>query len=645
MEVCYKLDETEKRCYNKKNPKKWSMEQMNELVEKEKWKLSEIIAAIPVILAIAFVPLIVTVKKYDIGLENEPWFMNTESGIDLFLYWKGRMLVLLAVIMLVFGIGLIKSAWQKKKQEINLFSIVKERIKKPEMVCLLVYFVFSLVSSFLSENRDIALFGGYEQWEGMNVLAAYVVLLLYVYLTTGTEKTVRLFMYSLVAGAFVIGLIGAFQYFRMDFFRSEAGLWVMNIMSSTKMNFSFSFPDGWVYATLYNPNYVGSYAALLLPVVVVIASSHWKMVSRFFNVMSLITVFLLVVTLIGSQSLTGCIGVIAGTVFFLLFRIPAEIKKNGALRVGVCGAGIVLAAALFCFIYPDTVKKGWDKLVHPTEDTHTLHTLADTEQGLLIKTVEEKSVYLTFSETGEVLFAVQNEQGEAVPLMKAEGSDYYVMGADGFSGIQLKPSTVKLDNQTVLALVLTTTSNGKQWSITKWDDKYKIINAYQKLDDLKEIPQSGFEGKQHFADKRGYIWSRTIPLLKDYIITGAGPDNFISAFPNDDYVGKYNMEYAASLVTKPHNMYLQIWVQTGFVSLLGFLGVFLLYFIKSVRLYIGKTADGFLEKAGIAILVGVTGYMVTGLANDSTVTVAPVFFGMMGIGMAVNHMVEKNNRE
>jgi hypothetical protein len=34
--------------------------------------------------------------------------------------------------------------------------------------------------------------------------------------------------------------------------------------------------------------------------------------------------------------------------------------------------------------------------------------------------------------------------------------------------------------------------------------------------------------------------------------------------------------------------------------------------------------------------------MVTGLANDSTVSVAPVYWGLMGLGMAVNHLVRKN---
>ena len=41
-------------------------------------------------------------------------------------------------------------------------------------------------------------------------------------------------------------------------------------------------------------------------------------------------------------------------------------------------------------------------------------------------------------------------------------------------------------------------------------------------------------------------------------------------------------------------------------------------------------------------MIGTFSYMVTGLANDSTVTVAPVYWGMLGLGMATNHIARRN---
>lgn len=630
------------------------MKRMNQNTHNEKWKASDVIRVVPVILALALVPLISSAKQYKTGLSDQPWFFNTDSSIDIFLYWKGRALVLLAVIMAVLFVGTVIELWSKRQERNNqkkiskaggFLTIMRERICRPEMICLLIYFAFAVVSAFLSDYKDFALGGSYEQWEGLNVLTAYVILLLYVYLTTGTEKVVRILLYSLVTGAFVIGLIGTFQFFRMDFFRSSAGQAVMNLMSSTKMNFSFNFSDGWVYATLYNPNYVGSYAALLLPVVVVLSAMQWKKISRCFSVLSMITVCLLTVTLLGSKSLTGCIGVIAGAIFALIFLFPRILAHAGKVKTAV---GVGVAAVLvvtFCLIFPDAVKTGWDKLFHPTADSHTLQTLADTDDGLLVETVSGGKVYLTMTGDANDPFSVTDADKTTVSCTKASDADYYTIHADGFDSVQLKYSTSTINDEVCPCVVIKTTSNDKEWAVTLWNNSYQIINAFQKLDELKEIPQMGFRDRQHFGDKRGYIWSRTFPLLKKYIVLGSGPDTFTEVFPNDDYVGKNNMNYYQSIVTKPHNMYLQIWVQTGLVSLLGFLGVFFIYFVRSIRLYFKRPLNSLLEKTGVTVLISISGYMVTGLANDSTVSVAPVFWGMLGLGMAVNHMVRRSDQE
>ena len=104
------------------------------------------------------------------------------------------------------------------------------------------------------------------------------------------------------------------------------------------------------------------------------------------------------------------------------------------------------------------------------------------------------------------------------------------------------------------------------------------------------------------------------------------------------------MNYNGVPVTKPHNMYLQIWTQTGVLSLLAFLLLFILYFIDSIRLYYNRKNYSVLESFGVAFLVAVFSYMVTGLANDSTVAVAPVYWGMLGIGMAINRIVKTSQK-
>ena len=140
------------------------------------------------------------------------------------------------------------------------------RLCSLEVLWLGSYLVLSVLSSLLSAYPSFAIWGSYEQWEGLFVLLAYGIFFLYVYLTVDTEWIVRLVVYGLVAGGFLMGLLGTFQFFGMDLFRGKAGQMLMNLLSENKMKFTFNFSEGWVYASLYNPNYVGSYAALLLPV-------------------------------------------------------------------------------------------------------------------------------------------------------------------------------------------------------------------------------------------------------------------------------------------------------------------------------------------------------------------------------------------
>ena len=128
-------------------------------------------------------------------------------------------------------------------------------------------------------------------------------------------------------------------------------------------------------------------------------------------------------------------------------------------------------------------------------------------------------------------------------------------------------------------------------------------------------------------------------LLKDYLFLGSGADTYALVYPNDDFVDKYNNGYDNLIITKPHNLYLQIAVQTGVLSLICFLVFYLWYFITGVRLYFRKRFDNLLTVTGFAILLGTFGYMISALANDSTITISPLYWALLGIGIGINHRV------
>lgn len=600
--------------------------------QKQGTKAANWILALPVMLALALVPLIVTVKEYKTGLADKVWFANTENGVDLFLYWKGRALILLAAVM-----GLFLIFWLLKKGRLSL---LWERLKRPEILCVVLYLLLAAVSAFLSEYRDFALFGSYEQWEGLNVLTAYVVLMIYAYVVLDAESMIRFVVYSLILGSFILGLIGVFQYLQMDFFRSDAGQVVMNLMSTRKMRYKFNFSDGWVYATLYNPNYVGSYVVLVLPLIVTAATMNRKNMPLFWNILAIVSTCLLTITLLGSQSLTGCVAVVVSLVFFAVYMWPRIVKAAGWKKIALGAAGIAAFVIALCFLFPEEIRFGMDKLFHPTEDYHVIQSMLDTDKGLEVTTVSGDTFYVALTGDAEMPVSMKEGDGTEIALKEDDKEGGYAPQDSRFENFRFYNQTVTADGNVMDAMRIFNPTINKEWTIVRAEDgHYQVFNAFHKLDELREIPAIGFEKNQHFGDKRGYIWSRTFPLLKDFLLIGSGPDTFTESFPNNDYVGKTNMKYDGVAVTKPHNMYLQIWVQTGLLSLLAFLGVFCFYFFSSLKLYYRRPL-GALEQFGVAVMVGCFGYMVAGLANDSTVSVAPVYWGLLGTGMAVNALVK-----
>ena len=159
---------------------------------------------------------------------------------------------------------------------------------------------------------------------------------------------------------------------------------------------------------------------------------------------------------------------------------------------------------------------------------------------------------------------------------------------------------------------------------------------------VTEVERLGFEGYERLGSSRAYIWSRTLPLLKDTILLGHGPDTYAFYFPQNDVIGKLKFfNNPKMLVDKPHNLYLQIAVNTGLLSLLALLYLWVDYFVSSLILYNNSDLSNWQNRLGIALLGAVAAYLVAGFFNDSVISVAPVFWILLGLGIALNSLVQE----
>jgi hypothetical protein len=265
-----------------------------------------------------------------------------------------------------------------------------------------------------------------------------------------------------------------------------------------------------------------------------------------------------------------------------------------------------------------------------------------TEYTLSEMETKEDSIYLNYNnnkiyvsinilEDGTVAFRVVDDKKNEIATNYDPSTDVYYVADERFLGINMAYNKTYANCFYIVV-------DGQQWNFTNQtgDGKYYYINAFGKPDQMITAQSVIFNGYESFASNRGYIWSRTIPLIKDYIFLGAGSDNFVLAFPQQDYLSLVRTGFTSLIMTKPHSMYLQMGVQTGLLSLIAFLVFYGMYFVSSVRLYIKGLFHNYYAQVGVAILIGTIGYMITSITNDSSITTAPIFWTMMGLGIAVN---------
>jgi hypothetical protein len=144
----------------------------------------------------------------------------------------------------------------------------------------------------------------------------------------------------------------------------------------------------------------------------------------------------------------------------------------------------------------------------------------------------------------------------------------------------------------------------------------------------------GFEGREALGSARGYIWSRSLPLLRQTLLLGFGPDTFAMVFPQQDFAGKFRVYGTTDmLVDKAHNLFLQAALNTGVLSALALAALLAWYLSACVRRYVLRPVAGVRDGIGAACFAGVVGYLGAGMFNDSVVGVAPVFWVLLGLGM------------
>lgn len=581
------------------------------------------ICLIPIALWLVVIPLIVKLKFYANPLVDYPWYSNEVNLADFFLYYKSVFATITGVIMLAMLIWQI-SKMRRKDTLIN----TDTRMFLP----IGIYLFLAIVSSLFSKYGYFCVHGMPDQFETVWNIIAYIVAMVYCYFVITYHDADKSILWITFVGAALVGLICVLQYFKIDIYR----------MIYTGEGYSFSFEEGVVYGPFYNINYVGFYTLLLVPLFIALFVCCKKAVVRVIT--ALLTVALLI-ALVGADSLAADISLVvvaAFAVFFLLLK-NAKSKKIlwlpiGVLVVGAIGACVIALPRVNAYLAASNTEKTDLENIYTNDDNVEI----DYRGQKLYIQMEQKDDTLAFNLCDQDQNPISCEYQSS-----ADGEYYYyTINDDRFSAITLTPAVIT-DDPTTYGFMVSVDEKG--WYFTNElteDGTYYYYNDLGKICKLTpDTPSADFGplvNKSSLANGRGYIWNKTMTILKDYIFVGSGADTFALVYPNGDFVDKYNNGYDNMIITRPHCMYLQIAVQSGVLSLICFLVFYIWYFISSLRLYYKQRLNNPLVAAGFGILLGTMGYMISALANDSTITVAPVYWGLLGIGIGINHRIRSS---
>jgi hypothetical protein len=631
---------------------------------------------LPAIFFSSFVILIVRMHTYTRPMSRFFWTPQTDSSSipDFFSYYKMLAIFLCAMAVLILLLYRITT---------QSFAIRRSFAYLP----MAVYVLCVTASYQFSDYKAFALLGWNDRFEGTLVLLCYMLLLFYIINSVRTEKHVKLFLRPLAAAGGLLSLLGLSQALDKDFFRTALGqkLLVPNTTGPSGVTLwesidaaaqqgepflKFTFQNRQIYQTVYNINYVSFYLTLLIPLFGMLFIRAWNRKKEESAAVKLglgILFALLIYNLIGSASSGGFfgLGVIGLTGLILLNKKLLEWARPLFILFVITG----LVAGVTSDRWTPELQGAFRSVTGATalEEPADPETLTQAEAGTVkpvINYFETEPERIALSLNGHPLsiapqrspegqltgFTVLDDKNLPVSLTELPAEQGASPSRYALDDVRYRPYlTVSMgpvvDTSAIGAYAISLHTPGVTWDFIVSAEDILYRNRMGRLVDLYPVEHIGFENNPDFGSWRGYIWSRSFPLLKQTILLGTGADTYCAAFPQEDYAGKYSTGAQYDIVVdKPHNLYLGAAIGTGVVSLLALLSLFGIYLFTSARLY-RKAAfgDDFLTFAGSGIFFGITGFLAAALVNDSSVSVMPMFYGLLGLGIVINDMLAKRS--
>jgi len=591
--------------------------------------------ALLTIMAIPFISLIMHATY----IEYPEYFnlLNLSEGkgyIDLFSYWKMIAICIIAAFML-FNI-LVNS---------NKYVVDKDKHLLKIYIPMAIYGLVIILSIIFSKFTHISLVGMYERYEGGLVLLSYLIFVYYIIKNLDDETYLKYIIYSIMIVSALISFVSILQGLKLDILTTMLFSRFIGVKGHTSI--STVFDRGWAYATLYNPNNLGQYTAMLFPVLIGIFMYFKKIKLKIYTG---ILIFINLAALYFANTSTAYLSIMISILFFILVHVKF-IWKNLKLRIIFIG---VVSTMLIGTVLFFTGALG-QNVVNYVDNESGINSFQEGDIYIEdIKLIDNHAIKFVTNEFTIIMHVVNAQKKDTYNMYFSDNKGNYIKTGPKYNKVIFfdKPYKKKIE-------VIYYNDNKIDFNILDPHGKTKgTVRLIYSFDDgilgiyapggyiAHEVEPNNMPknliGNEKMFSRRLYIWAVTVKELKNNIIIGDGPDTFRVIFDQLDIIGKVNMMHPTFIVVdKPHNMYLQMAQGTGVVSLISFLLMMIFYLIWSYKIYSNIDYKNHIKIFGMMCSLGVVSFLSSGLLIDSTVSVTPTFYLIFGVGIAVNIIVER----
>lgn len=594
----------------------------------------------------AIFPWCTYVKKLYYNSEEKRLISSEISGIsDAFVYTKAWITVAAAAILLVLIILQVVIY----KQKIFDFSMTNNKIVT---VCIGVYIFCTVISTLIAANRKTALWGGTAGCEGVFVLCAYVIIMLSVKYSCHTYRaqygsTAKSPVeYIVLTEAVILTILTGVELF----YKPVAQI----IMGSEYEN---TYGD-MISLTFNSPSYCAAFIILLAPFCIhyllqagkLLKTLVWSGLSvsvitaviltrstAAFYIVLLETALVVIVTAVLHTHGTSEVakkeaGIKSNTAAKATHVGQAADMPDNRIKNNIAVKALCLTGVIVCVIIVNVISGS--RITDSALNSAVNKTIAiHYDNYYMVRGISVDKGAVTIKGSSNALKCIINDEGNI--YFTDEYDNILNIRSDGDSITFPYPYDMISAGFENSALWLDLGYKGRISFAIKNGQFYPMAADGSLINDISSGDKSGEELYTDSYKKidalftgRGYIWRKTLPLLKNTIIFGHGAGTFGLYFKQFDYAGLLNSQGNVDLIVdRPHSMYIQMAFSQGILCMTA-------YAIMVITVIITFIKDNKCKNINkLPVIIAVIGFCIMELITDSSVTVNPIFWAVLGLIM------------